>query len=401
MTRDESRRAITVLLTLALLFGIAAFLCLPAHAQSFSVVHSFTGGDDGGNPLNGLVADSGALYGTTSAGGASGAGVVYKISPTTGEHGVVYTFRGGADGASPESALIVYSGNLYGTTAAGGVHGSGTVFEVTPAGKETVLYSFTGKADGSGPKATLTTDSSGNLYGTTFSGGAHSNGTVFELVKPTKVGESWTEHVLYSFGTRPDGANPVAGVTFDNGDLYGTTSAGGTYSYGTIFELSPSRSGWTETILHEFELQSDGGVPYAGLTVASSSKLYGAATDGGQGSANGGGTVFELNKSSSGWTFAVIKSLAGWGISGTYRNVLLSDAKIYATTHCDGAHNAGTIYELTPSDGSWDYTALYTFTGGSDGLYSFSNLVLVDGYLWGTTNVGGSQGAGVVFKTKP
>jgi uncharacterized repeat protein (TIGR03803 family) len=372
---------------------------LTAAAQGFSVEHSFSGGVDGASPLSGLVLWNGALYGTASAGG-TGSGVIYKISPSTGAQSVLYTFSGKADGANPQGALLAKSGSLYGTTTAGGAHNQGTVFSVTPKGQETVLYSFAGAADGGAPVASLAADAAGNLYGTTHSGGTNGKGTVFELVRPAGGG-AWTLTVLHSFGSGKDGANPVAGVSFDNaGNLYGTTSGGGTYTYGTVFQLTPSASGWTETILHSFQLQADGGTPYAGLVV-SGVNLYGAATDGGGGGSVGGGTIFLLTKSSSGWSFKVLYKLAGGGISGSFRNVMLSSGKLYATTHCDGAHSAGTIYELTPSSSSWTYKQLYAFTGGSDGLYSFSNLTPDGkGYLWGTTNQGGGNGAGVVFKVQ-
>jgi uncharacterized repeat protein (TIGR03803 family) len=186
-------------------------------------------------------------------------------------------------------------------------------------------------------------------------------------------------------------------------NLYGTTSVGGADGYGTVFELSPSKSGWKESILYNFQLQNDGGVPYGGLVFDHSGNLYGAATDGGAGGTNGGGTVFELTHSAGGWQFNVLNSLSGWGISGTFRNLLLDGSgNIYATTHCDGTYSAGTVYQLTKSGGVWTYVPLYTFTGGTDGLYSFSNLVLDSkGNLYGTTAEGGANGAGVVFKIKP
>jgi uncharacterized repeat protein (TIGR03803 family) len=244
-------------------------------------------------------------------------------------------------------------------------------------------------------------DAAGNLYGTTTAGGSSGNGTVFKLAVPTVAGGAWKEEVLYSFGTGTDGTIPVAGVTLDaSGNLYGTTSAGGIYGYGTVFQLTTPR--WKENILHHFEMGSDGGVPYAGLVLSSRGSLYGAATEGGEGGTNGGGTVFELTRESGAWTFTVINALSGWNISGTFRNLLLESGKIYATTHCDGANNAGTVYELTLSGGVWTYNSLYVFTGGSDGLYSFSNLVSdKQGNLYGTTNEGGANGFGTAFKVTP
>ncbi|MFY9979623.1 MAG: choice-of-anchor tandem repeat GloVer-containing protein, partial [Candidatus Sulfotelmatobacter sp.] len=302
------------------------------------------------------------------------------------------------DGSSPEGSLIIDSeGNLYGTTFAGGAADAGTVFKISPNGKENILYSFAGNDDGANPVAGLAVDASGNLYGTTSSGGNYNSGTVFEL-------SSTGQHsVLYSFGSiADDGTDPVAGVTLDpKGNLYGTASAGGPYGYGTVFELKYSTSGFTENILHNFEMQNDGGTPYAGLIFDRSGNLYGAATQGGSGE---GGTVFELTRSGSGWTFNVLNGLAGWGISGTFRNVLFdaSTGIIYATTHCDGAYSSGTVYSLTPSAGTWSYTELYTFTGGTDGYYVFSNLVMdKSGNLYGTTNTGGANGYGEIFRVTP
>jgi uncharacterized repeat protein (TIGR03803 family) len=207
------------------------------------------------------------------------------------------------------------------------------------------------------------------------------------------------EKLLYSFGPGTDGAAPVGGVTFDAaGNLYGTTSAGGAAGQGTVFELKPG-AGWTETILHSFQNGNDGATPYAGLVSDAAGNLYGAATDGG---ANGGGTVFELTPSGASWNFAVLASQPGWGISGTFRDLMLdASGNIFGTTHCDGDNSAGTIYELTPSGGSWNYILLYTFAGGSDGLYSISNLVMRNGKLYGTTIDGGANGAGVIYELTP
>jgi uncharacterized repeat protein (TIGR03803 family) len=245
----------------------------------------------------------------------------------------------------------------------------------------------------------LTRDKAGNLYGTTTAGGANGNGTVFEL---SNKGGVWTEQVLYSFGTDGDGATPVAGVTLHKGDLYGTTSAGGSAGYGTVFQLTKSQSGWAETVIYNFQMQSDGGIPYAGLTFDRAGNLYGAATEGGNGS-DAGGTIFELAPSNGGWTFTVLYSLPGWGISGTFRDLYLdASGNIYATTHCDGTYESGTVYELTLSNGTWTYNSLYVFTGGSDGQYSFSNLVFdKQGNLFGTTNVAGANGFGVIFEITP
>jgi uncharacterized repeat protein (TIGR03803 family) len=379
--------------------GLAALAIPGAQAQTLNVVHNFTGGGDGGNPVNGLMMSSkGTLYGTASSGGTSGLGVVFKLSGK-GSETVLHNFTGGTDGATPNGGVIEdASGALFGTTTAGGASGSGTVFRVKGK-KETVLYSFAGGTDGADPQAGLVMDAAGNLYGTTSAGGSAGNGTVFELVAPKKKDGPWTETVLYSFGTGTDGATPIGGVIFDAaGNLYGTTSGGGTSGYGAIFQLKPG-SGWTESILYSFQNTTDGAYPYAGLVSDAAGNLYGAATDGG---ANGGGTVFELTPSGGNWNFSVLTSQPGWGISGTFRDLMFdSSGNIYGTTHCDGSYDAGTIYELVPSGGSWTYNLLYTFTGNSDGLYSISNLVLKSGRLYGTTIDGGANGAGEIYELTP
>ncbi len=399
--------AVALLLTLAL-------LAVPlAPAQSFSVVHNFTGGN-GGVPYNGLIAvGSGgggsnnstshskkgtSFYGTTSTGGANGYGVLFSLTPS-GTETIVHNFAGGADGANPWGLLITdKASNLYGTTTAGGTSNTGTVFEVSGT-TETVLYSFAGGRDGAAPEAGLVMDAAGNLYGTTSAGGSSGNGTVFELVAPKTKGGQWTESVLYSFGTGTDGSAPVGGVSFDSaGNLYGTTSAGGNAGYGIVFQLVAGS--WNENILHNFQNGNDGSVPYAGLISDASGNFYGATTQGGSG---GGGTVFELTSSGGTWTFNTVYGVSGWGISGTFRNLVLDGAgNLYGTTHCDGSYNAGTVFQLKPSSGGkWTYNQLYTFTGGSDGQYSVSNLVLNQNKLYGTTLYGGSNGNGVVYEVTP
>ena len=409
--KPESISAVgKLMVAFAVALALVAVATPRAHAQTFSVVHNFTGGSDGGNPLGGFTIDAaGNLYGTTDAGGVYGAGTVFKMTHS-GSEIVLYSFTGGTDGANPGASLLMdAAGNLYGTTFAGGAFGAGTVFTVSPySGKEKVLYSFTGGTDGAGPEAGLAMDAAGFLYGTTTAGGSHGNGTVFRL---GVNGGQWREKVLYSFGQLPDGKVPVAGVTLDaDGDLYGTTSAGGINNYGIVFRLTRSsapgwtESSWRESILHNFQNSSDGAVPYAGLIFDQSGNLYGAATEGGT-VPNTGGTIFKLTPTTSGWTFTVLYSLPGSGISGTFRNLIMDASgslSLYGTTHCDGDNNAGTVYKLTNSGGAWTYTSLHVFTGGSDGLYSFSNLVFdANGNLFGTTNLGGAHGSGVVFKITP
>jgi uncharacterized repeat protein (TIGR03803 family) len=263
-----------------------------------TVLHSFTGGADGAYPVGGVIRDSsGNIYGTAFLGGPSGNGTVFKLT-TTGKETVLYTFTGGTDGGQPLAGVIRDAkGNLYGTTQGGGdltcgaPYGCGTVFKVEAAGKETVLYSFTGGADGRAPLAGVIRDTSGNLYGTTNSGGnlnclSGGCGTVFKLSSAGK------ETVLYSFSDGPDGAGPWGVVQDANGNLYGTTAGGGNPSCncGTVFKLSKTGK---ETVLYTFSGGADGRAPLAGVIRDTSGNLYGTTAGGG---ASGHGTVFKLTQ---------------------------------------------------------------------------------------------------------
>jgi uncharacterized repeat protein (TIGR03803 family) len=274
--KPESKTLVGKLgLAAAFVAVVGAISPIAAQAQNVDVVHNFTGGSDGGNPVDGFaMSPTGILYGTASSGGASGLGVVFKLTGSKNKETVLHNFAGGSDGATPNGGVILdATGALYGTTTAGGASGGGTVFKIEGS-KETVLYSFAGGTDGADPQAELTMDAAGNLYGTTAQGGAAGTGTVF--------------------GTGTDGATPVSGLYRDSaGGLYGTTSLGGTYGYGTIFKLTPGAT-WTETVLHHFQNADDGAYPYAGFVADSAGNLYSAATQAG---VNGGGTVFEIQPS--------------------------------------------------------------------------------------------------------
>ena len=398
MKRELVSAECTLVLTLAVILSLTG-LSPSSQAQTFKVVHNFTNGSDGGYPLSGLTMDSkGDFYGTTNSGGTYGHGLVFRMN-ASGLVTPLYSFTGGKDGAAPVGGLIVdATGALYGTTTGGGTYNNGAIFKVM--GKtEIVLYSFAGGKDGANPEAGLAFDAAGNLYGTTSAGGASGNGTVFRLNTPATKGARWTKTILYSFGTGTDGAAPVAGVSLDAaGNVYGTTSLGGDAGNGTVFELTKGTA-WKETILHYFQNADDGATPYGGLISDAGGNFYGAATQGGAG---GGGTIFELTPSGTNWNFSVLYGLPGWGISGSFRDLMFDTAgNLYGTTHCDGNYTAGTVWELIPSAGSWTYNQLYDFTGNADGLYSFSNLVLSQGKLYGTTKQGGKYGYGVVFEVAP
>jgi uncharacterized repeat protein (TIGR03803 family) len=273
---------------------------------SYDVIHYFN--DNGGNfPGGGLTFDvHGNLYGLAALAAPNPDGIAWELSPAGGGNwteSVLHGFQPGG-GTEPQGPLIFDAdGNLYGTTNMGG-KGRGTVFELSPTGDggwtETVLHSFVNNGtDGWYPRGGLTFDAAGNLYGMTSGGGTAANcpvlfscGTVFEL-SPTGGG-NWTETIIHSFTeTRADGFNPVDFLVIDSsGNLYGTTSLGGTYGGGTVFELTPSASGsWTETLLHSFGRAGDGKTPYAGLVLDAAGNLYGTTSAGGL---DGLGTVFEI-----------------------------------------------------------------------------------------------------------
>jgi uncharacterized repeat protein (TIGR03803 family) len=402
----------------AVLAFALALLVPSAGAQTFSVIHNFSGGQDGSQPVAGLTADkAGNLYGTASAGGA-GYGTVFKLASKNSAWilSPLYSFSGGDDGAGPVTAPVVGpNGTLYGSTAAGGggscseiyeYSGCGTIFNLHPGASvckavlcpwtEAVLYRFAGGSDGAYPIGKLLFDQSGNIYGTTFDYLQFGSlGTVFELMPS---GGGWTKSVLQRF----DGSNgqyPLAGMIFgQGGSLNGTTYYGGTDSNGAVYQLTPAGSGWSESVLYSFQNGNDGANPAAGLIADSAGNLYGATTGGGSG---GGGTVFELTPSNGHWTLSVLYSFTG-GAGPANSLVMDTAGNLYGTTVEDGTYGVGTVFELTPSGSSWVYTDLHDFTGGSDGGDPFGGVILgANGNLYGTTETGGANGDGVVYEITP
>jgi len=410
----------------------------PMWAQQYteSVLYSFCqqGGlcPDGGGPQQAtpMFDSQGNLYGTVDSGGANNGGAVYELTPPPGGSGpwteaLLYSFcqsSGCPDGSVPHAGMIFDSnGKLYGTTSDGGNSSrSGVVFELSPPvgghgpWTETVLYTFCVDdpcSDGKQPEAGLIFDSHGNLYGTTFEGGAHGAGAVFEL-SPADGG-TWTESVLYSFcgaSGCADGASPVAGLIFDSAEnLYGTTQGGGAHGAGAVFELSPAGGGtWTENILWSFCSVSgcpDGYTPLAGLIFDSQGNLYGTAQGGG---ANGnGGVAFELSPAGGGtWTESVLQSfcLASCSEGSSPQAALIFDSRgnLFGTTYAGGSTDHGVVFELTPSGGGlWTETEIHTFTGIPDGAFPSSSLIFDSkGNLYGTAGAG-AYGVGAVFELSP
>jgi len=392
-------------------------------AQTYKVLRRFAG-NDGANP-NALLQDgNGDFYGTTLFGGASQNGTVFKLSKS-GKITVLYSFKGGADGASPSSGVVQDAQkNFYGTTYFGGdtacPGGCGTVFEVSNTGKETVLHRFTGGADGGNPIAGVIRDADGNLYGTTTVGGdvgacpPDGCGVVFRLDKTGK------ETVLHSFKGGADGVSPYAGVIRDaEGNLYGTTYGDGGigcggYGCGVVFKLDATGK---ETVLHRFKGGADGASPYAGVIQDAKGNLYGT-TYGGGGTGCSGigcGVVFKLEPTDKEIVLYRFKGEPdGWGPQAG----VIQDARgdLYGTTYaggslsCDGqAKQCGTVFRLSTTGKE---TVLYRFCSAgfcSDGTQPSQGVIQDSkGNLYGTTGYGGDfscgiedSGCGVVFKLTP
>ena len=427
------------------------FLALPIQPQTFTVLHTFTGEQqDGASPYAGVTIDrAGNLYGTTAYGGSPGSpacrygpgcGTVFKLTHknSTWILDPLHSFAGGNDGADPGAGVIFGpDGSLYGTTAEGGsggcsgdYGGCGTVFNLKPAVSacksavcpwtETVLYAFEGGTGGSAP-GDLTFDQAGNIYGTAGGGigkcdqGGDPCGLVYELEHSSG---GWTENVIYRF-TGSDGGTPASGVIFDDhGNLYGTTEVGGDlacdppYGCGTVYQLTPSPSGWTERVLYSFSSEPNLVFPLSGLVFDSVGNLYGTTTGGG----DGGGAVFELSPSGNNWTFTTLYTFP-LNTGGPYASLTMDAAgNLYGTTvyggqpDCNGSFGCGNVFKLTPGNGGWTYTSLHNFTGLSDGGYPYAPVILdANGNLYGTTPFGGTSyycsaygiGCGVVFEITP
>jgi uncharacterized repeat protein (TIGR03803 family) len=322
----------------------------------------------------------------------------------------LYTFAGGSGGFLPLAGVVFGpDGSLYGTTADGGIGtpsrqpggcylGCGTVFNLKLSGTETAIYRFTGGRDGSDPRSgNLIFDQAGNLYGTTQNGGLPCDnplfgcGTVFKL---SPSGSGWTESVIYRFRGGSDGSYPNAGLTFDQaGNLYGTATGGGLLNClggcGTVFKLAPSGQGWAESTIYSFTGNSDGSGPYAGLIFDPAGNLYGGTYYTGE--------VFQLTPSDGHWMLHILHTFYP-DSNGPLSNLVMDrSGNLY------GAISQG-IFKLTAAGGSWTYTSLYDFCPGGDcseGALPSSVIFDANGNLYGTGYVGGINNNGVVWEITP
>jgi uncharacterized repeat protein (TIGR03803 family) len=402
-------RALSKILTAA---AIALILTIPGWAQvTEKILYTFSVLTDGENPQPGLVIDSkGNLFGTTLNGGVNYEGAVFEVSPNSDgswTEQVIHSFSGftgTGDGALPFGGLALDAqGNLYGTTLAGGPTGDGTVFELSPGSNgvwtETIVYSFTGGSDGFAPFAGVVFDSAGNLYGTTERGGTPGFGatagfgTVFEL-SPGANGV-WTKKTLHIFSGADDGAVPESNWAVDRtGNLYGVTQSGGANDYGLLFQLAPQPDGsWVEHVIHPFAGGADGISSPGAPAIDKAGNVFVEADF----------SLLEFSPSSSGgWTRKDLHNFTGNadGADAAGGVILDSSGNIYGMTST-GGHHHGTVFELThSSQGSFAEEILHNFEGGADGDFPYYNYLTLDskGNIYGTTANGGASNGGVVFE---
>jgi uncharacterized repeat protein (TIGR03803 family) len=365
-----------------------------------NTLYMFTNGVDGAFPQAGLVpANDGSFYGTTVEGGTNGAGALFRITPA-GVFNSLYSFTAlpksgvNQDGAYPAGSLIQASdGNLYGTASTGGANGSGTLFKISLGGSFQLVYAFSAlnangeNSEGSDPEAALIQGADGNLYGTAYAGGSNGFGAIFAY----SVSQSQISP-LHSFRNATNGANPMAAlVQGKDGDFYGTTSQGGSNTYGALFKMT---SGGAFASLYSFTNGNDGANPVAPLVQGTNGNFYGTSAS----SQSGFGTVFEVTTNG---TITPLYAFTGEndGANPAAGLVQAAGGVFFGTTSEGGSNNAGAIFSIT-SEGA--FTPVMSFMGGGDGSSPQAPLVQgTNGNFYGTTYQGGKAGAGVVFELTP
>jgi uncharacterized repeat protein (TIGR03803 family) len=354
---------------------------------------------------------SGNAYGTSVVGGNSGCGTIFKLKPLSGgnwQHSTLYSFSCGFDGKNPYGGVTFdANGNLFGTTVAGGSgnicagDGCGVAYELTKNGLR-VLYDFQGGSDGFGPGGAVIFDTAGNLYGTTPDGGVNSAGTVYEL---SKRGNQWHERVIHAFtGLADGGVGSLGALHIDAyGDLFGVTEIGGAHSAGTIYEMMPDAGGtWDFRTLYAFRGQPDAGSPYGGLIQDGKGNLFGTTYYGG---ANGAGSVFELHSlPKRHWSEHVLYSFKGSSDGGLPTSTLLFDSNfdLWGTTSAGGASacNCGTVFKVHRPTGQ--EIVLHRFGASQDGQSPYYGLTPgSNGKLYGSTAAGGLYLQGTIFELTP
>ena len=402
-------------------FGILACLAAfaspitTARAGTTSVIYSFEGGADGEYADTDLVRDaSGNLFGTTVQGGDHGSGTVWELHPNgdgTWTHTVLYSFTGGVDGGEPYKGVTLdASGNLYGTAVTGGgggcEGGCGVAYRLTNGGgtwTQSVIHTFTGGDDSSGPGAGLTIDDSGNIYGMAPTGGKFFAGTIFEM-QPAKGG-TYKFKVIHAFTGGKDGIGGSAGrLVPRDGELFGAATAGGVNGAGTIYQLSPTGRGkWKFKTLYAFRGSLDAGFPYGGLAFDALGNIFGTTYYDG---ANDVGAVYELSQKNNGmWKERVLYSFDGGSDgNGSIANVNFdTDGNMYGTTSEGGSDGDGVIFRLAPGrKNSWTESIAHNFAGPPDGAYAYNGMV-GDGAnnFFGATVHGGADDEGAIYQFTP
>lgn len=406
-------RAHRILVVLGPLAILSAFLGATANASTVKVIYSFAGGNDGEYTDTELVMDpAGNLYGTSVQGGASSSGTVFQVT-TAGVHTVLYSFTGGTDGGEPYKGVTLDAqGNLYGTTVTGGggscEGGCGVVYKLANAGggvwNFSVIYTFTGGNDGIEPGAPLAIDTAGNLYGMTSLGGSLGFGTVYRL-SPGASG--WTLKVIHTFTGGSDGLGGSAGrMIFDSlGHVFATSTVGGTSGNGVAFQLTPTSTGeWLYTALYNFKGSPDGSFPYGGLLRDTAGHLFGTTYYAG---AHDFGTVYELVRQNGTWTERVLYSFKGGTDGDSPISTLVADSagNLYGTTSDGGATtcNCGTIFKLSRNaTGGWTETVVYRFPGTPGAGFAYNGLISdLKGHFYGATVHGGTTNDGAIYKLTP
>ncbi len=390
---------------------------VPAGVPRERVLFDFQGGNDAQNPASGLARGAdGALYGVARGGGSSDYGTVFKLTPSKNGYAesLVYTFSLPKDGYDPNGPLLIdRHGVIYGTAAQGGL-GAGVVFTLTPAAHGyayAIAYGFQQRGDGALPVGGVIMDRTGALYGVTELGGFYDYGTVYRLAPA--AGGGYRESILYTFhGTYEtnvvnDGMYPVSGLTFDaSGALYGTTMQGGGFCVegvvagcGTVYKLTPTHTGYEESLLYTFHDPDNAGAsPRSPVVLDAKGRLYGTAAGVG---IHFDGTVYRLTPSGGGYAEETLYAFAGLR-DGKFPSgpVLLgANGTVFGAAQAGGDNPActlnggcGTVYKLTPqANGTYHESSLYRFAGGKDGAYPSGPLLLQKNALLGVTAAGGSM----------